>query len=1028
MVEVCAGSAILSAEAQKAGFQVFPLDHSHNRFKPFAAIFQVDLSSPHSLELLVQFFKEVQPIWCHFGLPCGTCSRAREKALSAELRGQGAPEPRPLRAAHALMGLDGLTVAEQQRVDAANLVYKNAVVLLFILFQIQAIVSLENPERSWLWALLAFLIKQRGDNKFSEWYFGMDDVTFDACMHGGSFPKTTRLKSSRGVFKHLEAKCSGDHPHANWTVRRKQGRWHFDTADEAIYPRVLAKRMVQAVVDQFQPAMFQFTYKTFRLDVLLQAGVQHRRHRQLIPEYVGVQWSQTKPEGDHTKILSSPWDTGAEDEGEKEGEKPESNTHFKVGIFHNPMQHLEKALQLHHPSLSNTVVPDALRWNIFRLFTEGCHATAMMRTNGLKAMMAMKEQLRQQEEELKSKMPDHIKGVVKGKALCLFRKLLEETNFPDMRVCEMMEQGVGLTGFEPESNLFDKKFQPPSMTVQQLNHQAKWRRMQMMSQPMTSDEMEQREDLERESMTEVDAGFLKGPFTVNQISEMLQSDDWSLSKRFALYQGEERKVRIIDNYKDSGINQAFGSSSYIALQDTDFVVGFLKFLMQVMTNECEVNVTLSDGRMLRGSWHSSFADKPALLGRCVDLSKAYKQVAINGASLMHGVLGYKVADAEWRLFMTHSLPFGASASVFAFNKISRALWHILTHKFGILASVFYDDYPCFEFLPLASHTTKFLDGFFDVLGWKHAVTGKKAAAFDLQMQALGVQYDLEGIWQGQLVVQNKPGRLERILQLTKEFNDNKKGEGQIAATIGGLLNFSGGFVLGHSLKPATQLSYRWMSPSRPPGSLKAELCDLIRVLIHDVKPKKVTVNDIETPVLIYTDGAFENEVGTWGALVIDPYTKACDVFAGSVPSHLTRFWIENVGQQIICEVEMYAYICVRWHLRAALDGRLGICFIDNEACRMSLVKRNSSSTAMLLLTSIVSIVDANRPFGAWFERVPSFSNLADMPSRGKSADLCRLVNGCDRGDIVLPPFIFTFLMSGKFQSDLATVISFEAQP
>ena len=1028
MVEVCAGSAILSAEAQKAGFQIFPLDHSHNRFKPFAAIFQVDLSSPHSLELLVQFFKEVQPIWCHFGLPCGTCSRAREKALSAELRGQGAPEPRPLRAAHALMGLDGLTVAEKQRVDAANLVYKNAVVLLFILFQIQAIVSLENPERSWLWALLAFLIKQRGDNKFSEWYFGMDDVTFDACMHGGSFPKTTRLKSSRGVFKHLEAKCSGDHPHANWTVRRKQGRWHFDKADEAIYPRVLAKRMVQAVVDQFQPAMFQFTYKTFRLDVLLQAGVQHRRHRQLIPEYVEVQWSQTRPEGDHTKILSSPWDTGAEDEGEKEGEKPESNTHFKVGIFHNPMQHLEKAFQLHHPSLSNTVVPDALRWNIFRLFTEGCHATAMMRTNGLKAMMAMKEQLRQQEEELKSKMPDHLKGVVKGKALCLFRKLLEETNFPDMRVCEMMEQGVGLTGFEPESNLFDKKFQPPSMTVQQLNHQAKWRRMQMMSQPMTSDEMEQREDLERESMTEVDAGFLKGPFTVNQISEMLQSDDWSLSKRFALYQGEERKGRIIDNYKDSGINQAFGSSSYIALQDTDFVVGLLKFLMQVMTNECEVNVTLSDGRVLRGSWHSSFADKPALLGRCVDLSKAYKQVAINSASLMHGVLGYKVADAEWRLFMTHSLPFGASASVFAFNKISRALWHILTHKFGILASVFYDDYPCFEFLPLASHTTKFLDGFFDVLGWKHAVTGKKAAAFDLQMQALGVQYDLEGIWHGQLVVQNKPGRLERILQLTKEFNDNKKGEGQIAATIGGLLNFSGGFVLGHSLKPATQLLYRWMSPSRPPDSLKAELCDLIRVLIHDVKPKKVTVNDIETPVLIYTDGAFENEVGTWGALVIDPYTKACDVFAGSVPSHLTRFWIENVGQQIICEVEMYAYICVRWHLRAALDGRLGICFIDNEACRMSLVKRNSSSTAMLLLTSIVSIVDANRPFGAWFERVPSFSNLADMPSRGKSADLCRLVNGCDRGDIVLPPFILTFLMSGKFQRDLATVISFEAQP
>ena len=54
----------------------------------------------------MHFFKEVQPTWCHFGLPCGTCSRGREKALSDELREQGAPESRPLRAAHALMGLD----------------------------------------------------------------------------------------------------------------------------------------------------------------------------------------------------------------------------------------------------------------------------------------------------------------------------------------------------------------------------------------------------------------------------------------------------------------------------------------------------------------------------------------------------------------------------------------------------------------------------------------------------------------------------------------------------------------------------------------------------------------------------------------------------------------------------------------------------------------------------------------------------------------------------------------------------------
>ena len=165
-------------------------------------------------------------------------------------------------------------------------------------------------------------------------------MTFDACMHGGSFPKTTRHKCTTGISRHLQARCSGDHNHARWTVRKKQGLWHFDTADEAIYPRTLAKHMVEAVVGQFQPTLFQRTYKTFRLDVLMQVGVQHRRHRQL-------EWAPTKPEGDNIKILSSPWNAGEEHEGEKE---PESKTHFKFGVFHEPIQHLDKALQLDHPA------------------------------------------------------------------------------------------------------------------------------------------------------------------------------------------------------------------------------------------------------------------------------------------------------------------------------------------------------------------------------------------------------------------------------------------------------------------------------------------------------------------------------------------------------------------------------------------------------------------------------------------------------------------------------------------------------
>ena len=294
-----------------------------------------------------------------------------------------------------------------------------------------------------------------------------------------------------------------------------------------------------------------------------------------------------------------------------------------------------------------------------------------------------------------------------------------------------------------------------------------------MGKPMDDEGKMQEGDLETESRAEVEAGFQSGPYSEAEVSHKLGTTDWGLTTRFALYQGEGKKIRIIDNYRDSAVNSAFAATSYIALQDTDFVVGLLRFFMQIARHQEEVVVELSNGRVLRGKWRCSMKKRPKLLGRCVDLSKAYKQVAIDCQSLVHGVLGYQTVQHGWRLYTTQSLPFGASASLFAFNKISRALWHLL-HKLGIITSVFYDDFPCFEVEPLTEHTTKILNGFFDVLGWRNAVTGKKATDFAAEMQALAVQYNLEHLWDGRLEVQNKPSRIDRIRSLNGEFREAGK--------------------------------------------------------------------------------------------------------------------------------------------------------------------------------------------------------------------------------------------------------------
>lgn len=187
MVEICAGSAVLSAEAQRNGFQIFPIDHAHNRFRAAASILLVDLTTPDAKTMLPLLFQAVKPQWCHMGLPCGTCSRARERPVSAKLRQAGAPNPRPLRNSDNLFGVTGLTQSEQLRVTAANEVYATAEVLMYHIYLRGIFISLENTERSWLWAILTVLVKQRPDQDYQRWFFDLVDVSFDACMHGAKY-------------------------------------------------------------------------------------------------------------------------------------------------------------------------------------------------------------------------------------------------------------------------------------------------------------------------------------------------------------------------------------------------------------------------------------------------------------------------------------------------------------------------------------------------------------------------------------------------------------------------------------------------------------------------------------------------------------------------------------------------------------------------------------------------------------------------------------------------------------------------
>lgn len=64
------------------------------------------------------------------------------------------------------MGLPDLTGVNLAKVTQANRLYVNAVIFLHTCYTLGIHVSVENPQRSWLWGVLMQLIKDYNDAGF----------------------------------------------------------------------------------------------------------------------------------------------------------------------------------------------------------------------------------------------------------------------------------------------------------------------------------------------------------------------------------------------------------------------------------------------------------------------------------------------------------------------------------------------------------------------------------------------------------------------------------------------------------------------------------------------------------------------------------------------------------------------------------------------------------------------------------------------------------------------------------------------
>ena len=92
-------------------------------------------------------------------------------------------------------------------------------------------------------------------------------------------------------------------------------------------------------------------------------------------------------------------------------------------------------------------------------------------------------------------------------------------------------------------------------------------------------------------------------------------------------------------------------------------------------------------------------------------------------------------------------------------------------------------------------------------------------------------------------------------------------------------------------------------------------------------------------------------------------------------------WRGDVAEHLICQIELFAVLGVRMHLRQEFRQRRVIFWIDNESARLCLVRGYSKSRSMDCLMRAYAQLEDKEPCFAWYARVPSHSNIADAPSR-----------------------------------------------
>ena len=630
--------------------------------------------------------------------------------------------------------------------------------------------------------------------------------------------------------------------------------------------------------------------------------------------------------------------------------QPGEILHF--GIPREPQDFVREAAAKGHPRDIVAKVTDNVKVLLDELLEGRMDKRFVKRAAFMKRWLKRSLELKSAESELHRQLPPHLRRILSGKRLLLFKEILADLQYDDVAVVDDLISGFKLTGWSPKTGVFDPDVRRPTLSLTQLQKMAPGLNASIIRSVDESPVDQTTAKVWEETWAEVDKGWLR-PAT--------SSTGCSVAKRFGLQQ--KTKVRMIDDFSINKVNHTYGLRERLRVQSVDELCAYLAYIMD----------------------KAQHGVLPKLVGRTFDLKSAYKQYGVDEWHSNFLQICVRNPHGGHGLFHVNALPFGATGSVSGFLRISNALAFIGYRGLDLIWSAFFDDYTVISDEAEEANVTFYVESLFRLLGVEFAVDGDKAQPFQALFKSLGLEFNLESLQHGKFFLQHTEARKTELVTTIAEMLLKNQATPKEIERLHGRLVWFNSFVFGRLMNHAVAALSKACRVNDRHIHIGPDLKEALSHLKHTLeesKPMEIS-KSLCTTWIVFTDGAYEpssQRKATIGGVLISPSGAVVECFGECLNENLLAELLTESSHPIY-ELEVLPVLFATSVWRHFLQGCPVVFYLDNDAARSAYIQGVGATNKTRLFTEAFVKLEYKLRLMAWFGRVPSHSNIADQPSR-----------------------------------------------